>query len=80
MVLKDRINNSNWHFIKTLTFRLHFPVIIFKEYTNKVEIDTENLRISILEIPYVPIFRENGQLKLFGPNLPQNGFFWLEIK
>ena len=47
MVLKDRINNSNWHFIKTLIFRLHFPVIIFKEYTNKIESWTKRFIVNM---------------------------------
>ena len=40
------------------------------------EIDTENLRISILEIPCVPIFRENGQLKLFWPKFAPKWVFF----
>ena len=30
------------------------------------------IRISFLEILCVPIFRQNGQLSLFGPNFPKN--------
>ena len=29
------------------------------------------IRISILEIPYVPILRQNGQLRVFGPKFAQ---------
>ena len=35
------------------------------------------IRISIFEIPCVPIFRQNGQLWLFGPKFAQNGF-WVQ--
>ena len=33
------------------------------------------IRITILEIPYVPIFRQNGHFWILGPNLPKNGFW-----
>ena len=38
----------------------------------KIEGNNVGIRISILEIPCVPIFRQNGQLCLFCPNLPKN--------
>ena len=38
------------------------------------------IRISILEIPCVPIFRQNEHLWFFGPNLPKNGFWRRNFK
>ena len=38
------------------------------------------IRLIILEILCVPIFRANGQLLLFGPNLPKNRFWPLNFK
>ena len=35
------------------------------------ETNVVRIRISILEIPCVPIFRQNGQLLVFGPKLAQ---------
>ena len=33
------------------------------------------IRISMLEIPCAPIFRQNGHLWYFGPRFPENGFW-----
>ena len=38
------------------------------------------IRISILEIPCVPIFRQNGQFDILSPNLPKNGFWGRNFK
>ena len=38
------------------------------------------IRISILQIPCVPIFRQKGQLWILGPNLPKNGFLFRNFK
>ena len=32
------------------------------------------IKINILKIPCMPIFRQNGQLRIFDPNIPRNGF------
>ena len=37
----------------------------------KIQKANVGIRISILEIPYVPIFRQNGQLWIFGPKFAQ---------
>ena len=46
------------------------------------EIQTTNLeiRISILETPCVPIFRQNGQLYLFLPKFVQKGIGKIELE
>ena len=46
------------------------------------EIQKINVRItiSILEIPYVPIFRQNQQVWIFGSNLLKNGFWGRNFK
>ena len=38
------------------------------------------MRISILEIPCVPIFRQNRQIDFLSPNLPKNGFWSKNFK
>ena len=38
------------------------------------------IRISILEVPCVPIFRQNGQLWLFGSEFAQKRIFGLEFQ
>ena len=38
------------------------------------------IRISILEIPYVPIFRQNGQLWLLGPKFAQKWILGSEFQ
>ena len=38
------------------------------------------IRISVFEIPCVPIFRHKGQLWILGPNLPKNGFWGRKFK
>ena len=48
----------------------------------KLEIHRTNvaMRISILEIPCVPIFRQNRQIDFLSPNLPKNGFWSKNFK
>ena len=38
------------------------------------------IRISILEIPFVPIFKQKNNLDFFRPNLPKNGFWGWNFK
>ena len=40
----------------------------------KIQKTNVEIRISILEIPCVPIFRQIDNFDFFGPKLPKNGF------
>ena len=55
-----------------MTFLAH----IWPEMDLVLQIQKTNIgiRISILQIPCVPIFRQNGRLEFFGPNLPK---YWI---
>ena len=46
----------------------------------KFQKSKSGFEISILEILRAPIFRQNGQLWSFGPNLPKNGFWGRNFK
>ena len=47
------------------------------DFELEMQVTNVGIRINILDIPFVPIFKKKRQL--FGPNLSKNGFLGVEI-
>ena len=61
---------------------LTFSVQIYLEMDLGLAIQTTNvgIRISIIEMPYMPIFRKTSNFDFFDKNLPKNGFWGQNLK
>ena len=83
-VLKPASASLRYYVCKILdkTNNLDFfgPNLPKKEFKLEIQKTNVGIRISILEIPCVPIFRQNGQLWLFGPKLVQNWILGSEFQ
>ena len=85
--IKVRIQNLHFQDTMCVSFQLKrktltFLAQIYPKRKLRFEIQKTNvgIRISIFEIPCVPIFRQNGQLWIFGPKFAQKWILGSEFQ
>ena len=66
--------------VKTDNFEFFVPNLPKRKLGFQIQKTNVGIRISILEIPYVPIFRKMDNFKFLGPNLPKTEFWGRNFK
>ena len=70
---------ANFH-LKQTTLTFLAQICPKRKLGFEIQKTNVGIRISILEIPCAPVFRQNEQLQFLGPNLPKNGFWGQDFK
>ena len=88
-ISKIKVQIRNLHFQDTMCTNFQFKratLTFLAQICPKRKLGFEiqetnvGIRISILEIQWVPIFRQNGHFEFLGPNLPKNRFWGWNFK